>query len=547
MVRNFRQILSLITISLGVRLAIGAAIAVNCFVTIPHGDALQRNDLRSLIEPLKEKNVAEKKARKRPVEQFTSALDGFVETVKLLDVNSSATAQLGFSVAISGDTAIVGAPGDANNKGAALIFQRNGNTWSLQQKISGNDSAVDDHFGWSVAISGETAVVGAYDLNEVDSGAAYVFVRNGLTWSQQQKLTPFDGSVTDQFGSSVSIDVDTIAVGAFGNNGSRGAAYIFIRNGPSWIQEQKLTATDAAAGDDFGWSVALSGESAVVGAPGDDGSRGSAYVFVRNSTSWAQIGKITASDGTEFDRFGYSVAIDGDYLISGAPLGGSVAGKTGSAYIFSRSGINWLQQQKLIPADGEENDKFGGSVGLNGSIAVIGSNGDDIASAVDQGSAYIFTRVGSTWSQTQKVMGSDSSIGDNFGGSVAVRQGAVIAGAYLGDVDSTMDPGTAYIFTDPEQPTPTPSITPTPGPMATVSGRVLTSTGVGLRNAKVTVIDQSLGTTKAALTSSLGYFFIEVESGRNYIVSVNSKRYRYSSIPILVNGDISDLEFIGLE
>ncbi|CAN5354916.1 hypothetical protein BH20ACI2_BH20ACI2_09840 [soil metagenome] len=546
MVRNFLQVLSLITISLGFRLAIGAVIAVNCFVAVPHGDGLQRKDLRAAIKTLEEKKEAEK-PRKKSVEQLTTSPDDFIETIKLFDQNSGAASQLGFSVAISGDTAIIGAPGDANNKGAALIFQRSGNTWDLQQKIIGSDSAADDHFGWSVAISGETAVVGAYDLNEVDSGAAYVFVRGGLTWSQQQKLTPSDGSVTDQFGSSVSISGDTIAVGAFGNGSFRGAAYIFTRNGVSWIQEQKLTATDAAVGDDFGWSVALSGSSAVVGAPGDDSSRGGLYVFVRNGTSWAQIDKITASDGTEFDRFGYSVSIDGDYLISGAPLGGSNAGTTGSAYIFSRSGSNWLQQQKLVPADGEENDKFGGSVGLNGSIAVIGSNGDDIATAVDQGSAYIFTRVGSTWSQKQKLTGSESSVGDNFGGSVAVRQGAVIAGAYLDDVDSTMERGTAYIFTDPEQPTPTPSSTPTPGPMAIVSGRVFTSGGLGLRNAIVTATDQAIGSSKTVSTSSLGYFFIEVESGRNYIISVNSKRYRYSSIPISVNGDISDLDFIGLE
>ncbi len=546
MTRNYRQILSLITISLGVRLAIGAAIAVNCIVTIPHGDALQQKDVRSANKQLEEIKAAEKPGS-TPVEQLATAPDDFVGSVKLIDANSDPSSHLGFSVAISGDTAIIGAPGDANNKGAALIFQRSSNTWNLQQKITGNDSAADDHFGWSVAISGETAVVGAYDLNEVDSGAAYVFVRNGLSWNQQQKLAPSDGSVTDQFGSSVSIDGDTVAVGAFGNIGYRGAAYIFTRNGVSWIQEQKLTATDAAAGDDFGWSVALSGESAVIGAPGDDGFRGGAYVFTRNGNSWNQLDKIIAADGTEFDRFGYSVAIDGDYLISGAPLASSALGTTGSAYIFSRSGSNWLQQQKLVPADGEENDKFGGSVGLSGSIAVIGSNGDDIANAVDQGSVYIFTRAGSIWSQTQKVTGSDSVAGDDFGGSVAVRQGAVIAGAYLGDVDSTMDPGSAYIFTDPEQPTPTHSPTPTPGPMAIVSGRVITSTGVGLRNAIVTVRDQAVGTSKTPLTSSLGYFFVEVESGRNYIVSVNSKRYRFSSIPLSVNGDISDIDFIGLE
>ncbi len=534
MSHRFRKTLSLVTISLCVRTVIGTAIVANCFVAIPHTDGPQRSMTQAFPKGTQERKSAFSR-RSEPIAAVSSVHSDFFEASKLTDVNPAAASQFGFSVAIDDDTAVVGSPGDADNKGAALIYRRNGSTWSLQQKIVGNDSVADDNFGWSVAISGETIVVGAFDLNEADQGSAYVFVRGGSIWNQQQKLTASGGSITDQFGISVSIDGDTVVVGSPGDQASRGAAYVYARSGTSWTQQQKLIASDAAAGDDLGWSAAINGETVLVGAPSDDGSRGGAYVFIRNGAIWTQQSKVTASDGAASDRFGYSVAVNGSYMLSGAPLTNNSGKLTGSAYVFLRTGDNWQQQQELLPADGEANDKFGGAVALNDSTAVIGANADDIGMAFDKGSVYVFTRVQNSWSQVQKLEGSDAAIGDNFGGSVAVRPGAIIVGSYLDDGASLMDAGSAFVFAS------------TPAPVVSVSGKVLTPDGRGLRSAKVTITDIGLGTFESTVTSTLGYFQFSVVSGRDYIINVGAKRYRFSTIPISVSGDVTDIDLVGME
>jgi hypothetical protein len=246
---------------------------------------------------------------------------------------------------------------------------------------------------------------------------------------------------------------------------------------------------------------------------------------------------VTAADGAAFDRFGYSSSIDGTDLLVGAPLDNDSGILSGSAYIFSETGGVWQQQKKLLADDRATNDKFGGSVSLFGSTAVVGSNGDDIGNSPDRGSAYVFARTGTDWMQTQKIIGSDGTAGDNFGGSVALGAGVVIAGTYLDDIASSVDPGSAYIFTDPIQSSPT----------AVVSGQVLTSDGRGLRSAQVTITDVMLGTGISTNTSSLGYFQFQIANGRDYVLNVNSRRYRFSSMPVSVNGDVSGIQLTGLE
>ena len=197
---------------------------------------------------------------------------------------------------------------------------------------------VDDRFGGSVAISGDTVVVGAPRDDDAgfDSGSVYVFVRSGTTWTEEAKLTASDAAAEDEFGVSVALSGDTALVGASGDDDAgsgSGSAYVFVRNGTSWSQQVKLTASDAAAEDGFGASVALSGDTALVGASGDDGtgvSSGSAYVFVRNGTSWIQQAKLTASDAAAIDYFGYSVALSGETALVGAPFNDGV----GSAYAY---------------------------------------------------------------------------------------------------------------------------------------------------------------------------------------------------------------------
>jgi len=190
-----------------------------------------------------------------------------------------------------------------------------------QIALTASDGATNDLFGFSVAVDGDTAVVGAYD-DEVtfpNQGSAYVFIRSGSTWTQQGKLTASDGAALDSFGTSVAIFGDSIVVGTSGNPGS---AYVFTRSGGTWTEQQKLTASDGAAGDYFAYSVAISGDTVVAGASYDDiganSEQGSAYVFTRSGSTWTEQQKLTASDGAAGDFFGYSVAIAGDTIVVAA-------------------------------------------------------------------------------------------------------------------------------------------------------------------------------------------------------------------------------------
>ncbi|HNJ42329.1 MAG TPA: hypothetical protein PKZ53_17710, partial [Acidobacteriota bacterium] len=230
-------------------------------------------------------------------------------------------------------------------------------------------------------------------------GSAYVFVRTGTTWSQQQKLTASDGAATDRFGSSVVISGETVVVGAFsdniGANGDQGSAYVFVRTGTTWSQQQQLTASDGAANDRFGNSVAISGETVVVGAQLDDiganTDQGSVYVFVRIGTIWTEQQKLTASDGAPDDLFGGAVAISGETIVVGvnsADIGAN--SDQGSASVFVRTGMTWTERQKLTASDGVASAFLGSSVAISGETLVVGAPNDTIGANADQGSASVF-------------------------------------------------------------------------------------------------------------------------------------------------------------
>ncbi|MBN1976554.1 MAG: FG-GAP repeat protein, partial [Anaerolineae bacterium] len=219
------------------------------------------------------------------------------------------------------------------------------------------------------------------------------------TWTEQAKLTASDGAAEDHFGNSVALSGNTALVGApydeVGANYAQGSAYVFTRSGAAWTQQVKLTASDGAASEQFGASVALAGDTALVGAYGDgvgaNDGQGSAYVFTRSGTAWAQQAKLTASDGAEWDQFGISVALSGDAdtALVGAYYDGVGANDgQGSAYVFTRSGTTWTQQAHLTAADGATNDHFGDSAALSGDTALVGAFSDDVGANVDQGSAY---------------------------------------------------------------------------------------------------------------------------------------------------------------
>ncbi len=382
----------------------------------------------------------------------------FTERQKLTADDGGANENFGISVHISGNTAIVGASNDrigANfRQGSAYIFVRaTDGTWTQQAKLVASDGAAENYFGNSVHISGDTAIVGASGgfFSTTLNGAVYVFVRNGTTWTEQQKLTASDGAAGDNFGWKVGVSGNTLTVGAplddIGANSNQGSAYIFVRNGASWTEQTKLTAANGATGAQFGNSVAISGETVVVGTPSEN--RGSAYIFVRNGATWAQQQKLTASDNA-VSSFGYSVAISGETVIVGKS-GSSLPNSPPAAYIFVRSGAAWSEQQKLT-ASVTASDFFGISVGLSGNTAIIGTFNLSTAGS-GLGAAYIFTRSGTSWSEQQRLVAADGATDDFFGFDVAISGNKVISGGYGDDLPTNLNQGSAYIFEAPAAPT----------------------------------------------------------------------------------------------
>jgi uncharacterized protein (TIGR03437 family) len=372
--------------------------------------------------------------------------------------------QFGVSVAVSGATAVIGASGSASGQGAAYIFAANGSAWSQQAKLTASDGASGDQFGASVSLSGTTAVVGAMGKSG-GQGAAYVFISSGASWTQQAKLTASDGAGGDQLGFSVAVSGDTVLAGAQGKAQGVGAAYVFARSGASWSQQAELASADG--GGAFGNSVALSGSTAVVGEPFNSQEIGAAFVFVRSGSNWAQQAVLTASDRAPGDEFGWSVAVSGSLALAGAPQKTS---EQGAAYAFAQAGTNWTQQAELIASDATSGDGFGSAIAVNGGTVLIASplkasqqgavyvfvrsdtdatwgqqakltipGGASFGQAVSlsgdtavigaTNAAYVFVRSGTSWTQQVKLAASDAATGDNFGGAVAVEVDTAVVGA----------------------------------------------------------------------------------------------------------------------
>jgi hypothetical protein len=356
--------------------------------------------------------------------------------------------EFGHSVAVSGDTktAVIGAydhyVGSNANQGAAYVFVRSGTVWTLQQELTAADGAEQDFFGYSVAVNEDTVLIGAFNKtigSNSSQGAAYVFVRSGGVWTQQREMTAGNGAAKDLFGDSVALNGNTALIGANGKSKGRGAAYVFVRSGEVWTQQHEMTASNGAAKDQFGFSVALSdnGNTAVIGAATNtvhETYKGAAYVFVRSGEVWTQQQELAASNGHAYDYFGWSVAVSGDTAVITAyrDSGNGV----GVAYVFVRSGKVWTQQKELTASDSAQYDQFGASVTVSGDTAVIGAPGKN-----DQGVAYVFVRSGTEWTQQQELTGSDT----NFGISVALSGDILVVGAY-GETNGL--PGAAYVFVD---------------------------------------------------------------------------------------------------
>ena len=428
----------------------------------------------------------------------------------------------GSAVALSANTLAVGAYGDMNNHGAVYIFNRSGSTWSLEDEISSYDHFnnpgfdVDtlrngDHFGYSVALDGNTLAVGAYGDNGSscwDCGAVYIFVHSGSTWSLEDKISDNDYTnnpgftsstliSSDYFGYSVALSGDTLVVGAYGDDNSScsynyvtgtysgicasGAVYIFTRSGSTWSLQDEISITDHSDntgfesdtlgfGDYFGWSVSLDDDTLAVGTYRDNSSRGAVYVFTRSGSNWSLEDEISSTDhndntgfgGTtlsDSDYFGYSASLDGNTLVVGAygTDGDTSCSSCGAGYLFTQTlgSTTWQlvktveEKPSKLPVSGK---KFGTAVAIDGDTLVVGAYEDNSS----RGAVYVFTRSGNTWSLQQEISSTSTVSGftsstlksnDYFGYSVALDNDTLAVGAYLDNASGCTDCGAVYIFT----------------------------------------------------------------------------------------------------
>ena len=387
---------------------------------------------------------------------FVKVGDTWLPQQKLLASDGAAGDGFGRSVALSGDTALVGSWLDddgGSDSGSAYVFVRSGGVWTQQAKLTASDGASLDYLGGSVALSGDTALLGAGgdDDGGSESGAAYVFVRSGGVWSEQSKLTASDPDVLDRFGVSVALDGDTALVGAYFDDDAgvdSGSAYVFVRSGGVWSEQDKLVASDGAAGDQLGNSLALSGDTALVGAYTDDDAgvdSGSAYVFVRSGGVWSEQEKLVASDGAAGDQFGNSLALLGDTALIGAWFDDDAGGNAGSVYVFERAAGIWSETTKILAADEEADDRYGVSVALSADGALVGSYHDHQGGVADVGAAYVLSRSGGAWLEEQKLGFPDGSVGATFGAAVSIDGDRAVVGAPSDDTNGS-DAGAAYVF-----------------------------------------------------------------------------------------------------
>ena len=367
------------------------------------------------------------------------------------------SSEYGWSVAVSGPTALVGAKfytvNGHSGQGAAYVYTKTNGAWSQTAELTAGDGAAWDEFGNSVALSGSTALVGAPN-HQVGSntyqGAAYVYTETNGTWSQTAELTASDGAAWDAFGYSVALVGTTALVGAPYHNSKIGAAYVFTGGSGIWSQAAELSLSGAAADIELGYSVALIGPNniALVGTPfieiGTQTEQGAVFVYTKPAGGWANTSnytaRLTAGDGTAYDWFGISVAGSGSNVLVGAPQHqvGSNI-QQGAAYVYNEANGIWWQQAELTASDGAASDYFGDAVAFNGATALVG------APFATPNAAYVYTDTNGTWSQTAKLTASDGVMSDEFGWSVALNGPTVLVGSVQHQVGGNSQ-GAAYFF-----------------------------------------------------------------------------------------------------
>ncbi len=374
---------------------------------------------------------------------------------KLLPAAGASGANFGQAVAIDGFIAVVAAPGENSGQGAVHVFERSDSGWQHKARLTASDGDSDDLFGGSVAISGDIVVVGsATDDNSggADAGAVYLFVKPASGWgdmTESGQLFAGDAAANHTFGSAVAITGTTLVVGASGHeNGDifPGAVYIFEGSGTNWNQSARLTASDGSNGDLFGFSLDMDGNTVVVGAYGKEQKKGAAYVFEKPASGWADATEssiLTAQDRSVGDQFGFDLAINGGHVIVGADRDDALGADAGAVYLFS--GTDWSVQEKYVPADGLADQGFGYAVDLVGDTAVVGALLDD-DNGQKSGSVYVYALSSGTLTYQEKLLAPDGSAEARFGNSVAMTGSYIVSGAYGDAVNGSLGSGSAYVF-----------------------------------------------------------------------------------------------------
>lgn len=324
---------------------------------------------------------------------------------------------------------------------------------SASHKLTAGDGKEGDHFGISIWVDGERAIVGATGADDrgYQAGAAYVFLRGEDGWRQEGKLLAGDGGTAEQFGTSVHLDGDRAVVGTRGDvEGGKqsGGAYVYSRLDAGWMEVQKLFASGRSRNDHFGSSVWLDGDVAMVGAQGDNqlGSMaGAAYVYRHTGIRWELDARLTAPDAAPFDYFGTAVCVQGERVVVGARGDDDEGKDSGSVYVFRVTETGWVLDQKLSPFDGCRDGAFGASISMSGSRMLVGAYGDD-DSGKRSGSVYIYAWDGKRWRFEQKLTAPDGRATDQFGRSVCLDGARAIVGAHGDQIDSSRKAGSAYLF-----------------------------------------------------------------------------------------------------
>ncbi|MFG0253063.1 MAG: FG-GAP repeat protein [Phycisphaerales bacterium JB038] len=379
----------------------------------------------------------------------------WVQEAKFLAGDGHAGDLLGHAVDMDGDRVVISVPynGDYGQwSGCVYVFKLENELWIEEAKLIGSDTWFHDKFGMSVAIEGDTIVVGATGVDDhgYRAGAVYVFQHDGESWLQEATLLPTDVAAEDYLGQAVAISGDWIVAGAAGdddNGDSAGAAYVFHHDGQCWEEHAKLLTSDGAALDHFGLSLAMGVDIVAISAVGDDdhgADSGSVYIYRYDGASWVVDAKITNSDGSRMDWFGWALDLCGDAIIVGVDLDDDYGQSSGSAYVFRHDGAAWIEEAKLIPSDSAYKDHFGHAVSIDNQLAVVGAYMDD-DSGDESGSAYVFEYVGGTWMETAKLLPDDGDIEDWFGYSVSLRSNRAVVTTPCDD-DNGGNSGSAYVF-----------------------------------------------------------------------------------------------------